>query len=274
MKHPPVSNPARNKPYAALVLGHPSHELRVYQWLIENKPLVFILTDGSANRGFPVSEHTKKVLTEKGIPQGTLFGAFPDRTFYEHVRTLDFPFFRGLAEHLAAALSDESIEVVAGDAIEGFNPTHDLCRLITNAAILVANLSRRRPLQNLDFALVGPVFDPEHAGREDLVVIRLTEEEKAEKIRVAKGYPGVEADVERALRTFGEESFSEECLRPVDEEKLFSELHDTKPAYERYGEERVRDGLYSFVIRYSEHLRPIQEDLARWTAERGVVGRA
>ena len=241
--------------------------------MLRTRPLVFVLTDGSANRGFAVSDHSRKVLTERGIAIGSVFGAYPDRVFYEHIRKLDFSFFRGLASLLSEELADESVETVAGDAIEGFNPTHDLCRLIINAGILVANSRRKTPLKNLDFALDGPVFDPAHIGRTDLVTMKLSKDETDEKIRVARGYPGIQSDIDRAIKAFGEHTFAEECLRPTGLERLYQQLHDQKPAYERYGEERVRDGLYSFVIRYTEHLQPIQKDLASWTDEAISNGR-
>ena len=252
-----------------LVLGHPSHELRVFQWLLETKPRVFVLTNGSANRGFPVSEHTKSYLSEEGIPLGSLLGAFPDRDFYQHMQNKDFPFFRSLAAQLAEEFSDEAVSRVAGDAIEGFNPSHDVCRLLIHAAVLVANSRRKTPLENFEFDLVGPIIRESDRERTDCIRLRLSSEQLAKKIAAAKAYPGVTADVNRQLEKFGEESLQEECLRPSDARDLSRNLFHEKPPYEKFGEERVQAGLYKEVLRYSQHIRPLQTDLAAWVILEG-----
>ena len=254
-----------------LVLGHPSHELRVYQWLIQTKPKVFVLTNGSANRGFAVSDHTKSQLSERGIPCGSLFGAFSDKEFYEQMKSKNFAFFRSLAAHLTEEFSNESYSRVCGDAIEGFNPSPDLCRLLIHAAFLVANSKRKTPLENFEFDLVGPIQRESDKARKDLIVINLTPEQLREKIAIARNYPGVGADVERQIEKYGEAGLQLECLRPSDSRDLFRKLFEEKPPYEKFGEERVQAGLYREVLRYSEHLHPLQEALALWVKEQGGI---
>jgi hypothetical protein len=255
---------------AVLILGHPSHEVRVFTWMLKTKPVVSVLTDGSANRGFRVCEHTASYLQERGIPLGSMFGAFPDRQFYAHILSQDFQFFRSVSRHLAEELCDESVGLVAGDSIEGFNPTHDICRLLIDAAVLIARLKRKQPLANYEFTLVGPVKPKDKACDGASILVTLTDEERGQKIEFAKVYPGVAEDVARQLAAHGAESFGEEFLYPSDESRLFRPLFHDKPPYELYGEMRVLSGFYSSVLRYSEHVRPIQEDLCRFVeAQRG-----
>ena len=260
-------------PTTLLILGHPSHELRVYEWLLRTKPMVFVLTDGSANRGFKVCEHTAAYLDATGIKRGSLFGAFPDKDFYQHIRSQHFDFFRSIVRHLSEEMMAEHVELVAGDSIEGFNPTHDLCRLMIDAAVMVAKKRRAKPLRNYEFALVGPVQPrPDELSRMpagEILLFSLSEEMRSQKIDFAKRYPGVSEDVARQLAAHGELAFGTECLYPSDESRLFRDLFVKKPPYELYGEERVKSGLYDSVLRYVEHVKPVQENLAAYVREEG-----
>ena len=62
--------------------------------------------------------------------------------------------FIALAEELAAALVRDDAVLVAGDAVEGFNPSHDLCRYVINAAVRLAS-SAGRSIDSYAFALDG-----------------------------------------------------------------------------------------------------------------------
>ena len=42
---------------------------------------------------------------------------------------------------------------VAGDAVEGFNPAHDVCRLLLNAAVAILRAGSLPGLRNRDFTL-------------------------------------------------------------------------------------------------------------------------
>src|SRR5438045_2417004 len=120
---------------AALVVAHPGHESRVYYWALLACPQVFILTDGSGHLGKPRLDSTTKVLEQIGARAGRIYGRLTDRQIYSAIMGQEFQLFIDLAEELAAALLSDQIDYVVGDAQEGYNPAHDLCRLIINAAI-------------------------------------------------------------------------------------------------------------------------------------------
>src|SRR5438309_984576 len=121
-----------NNSRAALMVAHPSHELRVHGWLQTSHARVVVLTDGSGRTGKPRLASTTKVLEDVGVEPGSIFGRIRDVDVYEAFLKRDFPFFIGLAEDLAEELSRNKIEYVVGDADEGYSPTHDVCRLLTN----------------------------------------------------------------------------------------------------------------------------------------------
>ena len=107
---------------AALIVGHPGHELRVYRWLELAKPTVYVLTDGSGHTGRSRLASTHQVLSDAGASPGTLFGAFSDVDLYDALLTGEHTRLRHVVCTLAEALARTSVDYVVADALEGFNP--------------------------------------------------------------------------------------------------------------------------------------------------------
>ena len=74
-----------------------------------------------------------------------------------HERLID------IARTLASLLTREGSAWVAGDAAEGYNPTHDVCRLVINAAVAIA-ARRGVSIPNLEFPLDAPPDDGRVGG--------------------------------------------------------------------------------------------------------------
>src|SRR3954447_2801474 len=127
------TNPA---PPTALIIGHPGHELRVHHWIERTRPLVFVLTDGSGHTGVSRLASTTAVLERAGATPGAIYGRLSDPEVYRAILDGNVDLFAGLAAGPAAALAGGGIGCAAGDAVEGFNPGHDACRLVINAALL------------------------------------------------------------------------------------------------------------------------------------------
>jgi hypothetical protein len=139
--------PAEGSDTAALVISHPGHELCVYRWLETARPDVFVLTDGSGRSGISRLNSTTKVIASAGASAATIYGRFSDRDIYAALLQRDFGLFERLVTELAEAFVRTRIECVAGDAIEGYNPIHDACRLVIDAAVEIASrMSGRRIL--------------------------------------------------------------------------------------------------------------------------------
>src|SRR3954452_95231 len=120
---------------AALVIAHPGHELRIYRWLELSRPVVFVLTDGSGRSRQPRLSSTTAVLQKAGARPGCLYGLFTDAEAYMAILKGDVKSLSQIAQKLASAFIDGNVAYVVGDALEGFNPSHDLCRYLINAAI-------------------------------------------------------------------------------------------------------------------------------------------
>src|SRR5262249_4512374 len=119
-----------------------------------------------------------------------------------------------LAEELAETLEREQIDYVVGDAAEGYDLCHDLCRLLIDAA--VAQAGRRRPgLRNYELLLDSPqVEGPPELGRRSLWV-RGDEESWRRKPPAAGGHRELAGEIARAGDRLGRESRRVGCLRPA-----------------------------------------------------------
>jgi len=150
---------------------------------------------------------------------------------------------------------------MVGDAVEGFNPCHDVVRLLLNAARLRILERRGRSLPNFEFSVEGyPDSCPEE-DRANAILLKLDDDAFERKIAAVKAYLGLEVDIARLLENHRALAFRDECLRPVKYDLQISRCFDHPAYYERYGKEKVAAGTYSQVIRFREHIAPIAEHL-------------
>ena len=267
----------------ALVVAHPGHELRVYGWLEAARPRVHVLTDGSGRSQQSRAASTDRVLAAAGASRGSIYARFTDTEIYAAILDHDYGLFTSLADELAAALVREGARVVAGDAAEGYNPAHDACRLVIDAAVALARLSPGVRLDSFEFTLVGPPDECDEESRASARWVRLDDETFARKLSAARNYPELAAEVEAALSGAGSaglrahpdlaarsglggggasgETFRVECLRPVPADGGAGRWRDEPPFYEHYGERQVAAGHYARVLRYREHMLPLTEAL-------------
>ena len=245
----------------ALVVGHPGHELLVHGWLEVTRPIVFVLTDGSGRSNQSRLASTTKVLDQTGAKIGSVYGRVTDAAAYAAILNHDFDLFVGLAKELGEAFAEERIDCVAGDAFEGYNPLHDVCRLIINAAVTAASRSREHRIANFEFSLIdrpGCSHEVPHAyGIRGI----LDEAAFARKMKAAQEYAQLAGEVLAALERTSSDAFRVECLCPVDHAGDFSCEH---PFYEQHGEKQVAAGYYDRVLRYKEHIAPLGEALKRY----------
>jgi hypothetical protein len=255
---------------AALVVAHPGHELRVYGWLERARPLVFVLTDGSGRSGMPRLGRTAAIISQVGATPGGIFGRFTDSAIYAAILRGDLDLFCRLVDELSLAFDVHGIGYVAGDAVEGYNPAHDLCRLILNTAVRACRLRFNRQIANFDFPLSGCADEGNATGLGRALRIELDDAGFQRKIQAASGYLELGDEVEAATRRNGLSPFREEYLRLVCRSRQ-SYVFNEPPFYERYGEKQVAAGVYSRVLRYREHMVPIAGALERHAKRKSVV---
>jgi hypothetical protein len=246
-----------------LIVAHPGHELRIFGWLERVRPVVCVLTDGSGSGGEARLDSTTRMLDRTSSMPGAVYGPLSDRAIYTAMLGGDLDLFRRLADDLAEVLVARGADCVAGDAVEGYNPSHDVCRLVIDAAVRMAGRARGAAIPNYDFPLVGAPGQCPEPLRESAYFLRLDDAALARKLDAANAYPELAGEVRTALDRFGTDPFRTECLRPVDPLEHHDWPADEVPFYERYGEERVAAGVYQHVLRFREHVLPISDAL--WT---------
>jgi hypothetical protein len=255
----------------ALVIGHPGHELLVHGWLEVTRPLVFVLTDGSGRSNQSRLDSTTRILKQTGAKPGSIYGRLTDAAGYAAILDHDFDLFVALADELSGAFMVEGIDLVAGDALEGYNPMHDVCRLVINAAATVAGHARGQRVANFKFSLTGEsIGEPGalHASSPDDGICRqLDDDAFARKMAAAKGYAELAGEVHATMERISTDALRAECLHPVDHGPGENSC-DQPPFYEIYGEQQVAAGYYRQVLRYADHISPLAEALERYVESR------
>jgi len=246
-------------------MAHPGHELRVHGWLETAQPLTFVLTDGSGGVGAGRIGSTTRLLNAVGARRGALYGRFSDRQIYQLVMERSHAMFMALADELARDLAAGDIDYVVGDAEEGYNPSHDLCRMIIGTALAILRRDTGRMLPNYDFLLVGRPDEGQTAKDAGAIKLALDQAALDRKFAAARNYSELVNEVAAALAKTGPEVFRHEVLRPCGSEAGLSRSGTGKPYYETYGEEQVTKGRYAAVLRWGEHMQPLAAALRRHT---------
>jgi hypothetical protein len=248
---------------AALVIAHPGHELRVHGWLERARPVVFVLTDGSGHGSEGRMASTTRLVERAGASIGSVSARFTDRELYQTILEGRVSVFTDLATELSSAFIAGRFEYVVADAAEGYNPGHDLCRYIVDAAVEHARHDLPETFRSfeIDLAAAPGALGESSEGR--TLCLELDEAALERKLTAAREYAEMAQEVEAALGRWGAAAFRHECLRETSLERLGPPGTSTIPHYETHGDRRQAEGTYAQVIRYREHIRPLHEALRR-----------
>jgi len=244
---------------AALIVAHPGHELRIHGWLELAKPLVFVLTDGSGGAGESRLECTRRLLLRVGALPAGIFGRFADRALYHAVISRDYGAFCALVDELTASLEGQGSAYIVGDATEGYNSAHDICRLLIDAAAMVVGARRGHPIQNYAYPLTGSPSAAPPGVLDEPIKLKLDSEAFDRKLRAAEEYAPLHHEVKVAFGGAGRDAFRVECLFPVLLDACSITPPNEPPYYEQYGEKQMKAGRYQSVLRFKEHFMPLRE---------------
>lgn len=246
---------------AALVIAHPGHELRVHGWLECARPTVFVLTDGSGHGGHGRLASSERLIRRAGGRTGSICGRFTDRELYDTILAGRAFVLNALVTELADAFIANRFEYVVADAAEGYNPAHDVCRYVVDAAVETARAGLPETFKSFEIDLAGAPDRPSGAASARAAHLELGEAALGRKLTAAREYLEMAHEVDAALDRWGASAFRYEFLRatPLDGGGEPAEL---PPYYERHGERRLAEGTYDQVIRYREHIRPLRDALS------------
>ncbi len=243
--------------HAALVVGHPGHELKVFGWMTEHRPRVYVLTDGSGQNGVSRLHVTEILLAQLGAARGETFGAVADAEIYRAILTQRLSFFLDILDALASSFITHSVDFVAGDLSEGFNPTHDICRELINAAVAIVQRASNRAVPNYGFSLTEGEASYQPSHDHSCMHLRLDRDLLDRKLQTARSYVELHGEVQSAIRQYGEDYFAVECFKKASATAVAPWSYAGVPYYESWGEQRKAEGKYPAVIRYREHIVPI-----------------
>jgi hypothetical protein len=168
-------------------------------------------------------------------------------------------FFVTIALKLAHVLRDGGYRMVVADPFEGYNPTHDLCRLLVNSAIQYVTRTYGQTPRNYDYPLTEL---SDFRGCASLTRVRVVPEVLQLKRAAAAAYVELSAEVEAVVRREGERAYGQEFLREVSTGSVPNQPLTAPPFYETYGERQCAMGLYPTVLRYEKHFVPIARAVA------------
>jgi hypothetical protein len=243
---------------AALVIAHPGHELRVHGWLEWARPTVFVLTDGSGHGSNGRLASSTRLIQRSGGRTGSVCGRFTDRELYDTILEGRMSVLTGLVTELADAFVAGHFEYVVADAAEGYNPGHDVCRYLVDAAVRTARPRLPATFKSFEMDLAAA---PAASTADRSVHLDLDESALERKIGAAREYVEMAEEVDAALNQWGAAAFRHECLRETPLDGDDQEPAEIPPFYERHGERRQAEGTYDQVIRYREHIRPLRDAL-------------
>ncbi len=164
---------------------------------------MFVVTDGSGTKGKSRLDKTLNIIQDTGSRAGTILGRFTDKEIYQLILKKEVSQFLALVEELTFAFESQKIDAVVGDSNEGFNPTHDLCRYIINAAVKKYATRKGHCIPNYEFYLEASPnkFPPEKADH--LIRVSLNDEEFERKYKAANEYPELAFELNRFLEKYG-----------------------------------------------------------------------
>jgi hypothetical protein len=223
------------------------------------------LTDGSGRGSAPRISRSRRLLADLQVGVDSSFGNCSDQDVYAAILQRNTAFFCDQTRRLVKAILCHGINFVAGDALEGYNPTHDLCRWITNAAVTMAQRKSAFTIVNCEFLLTESASDANARHSAECLHFELDDQGLTHKLACAFAYDEMASEVRSALDRCGREYFAIECFRRV-EQPFVDRPYAQTPQYESWAEQRVATGHYRTVIRHKQHVSPIMEAIRDFAA--------
>ncbi len=244
-------------------MAHPGHELRIHGWLEQHSPDAYVLTDGSGRSGVDRLGFSRRTLTKVHSQLIRSNDVWTDSFAYEVLLDNNVDAVIQRISRITDHLQHANIQLVVCDAIEGFNPVHDLCAVMAVMACRLIQQHRGSVVPVLSFPLEA---HPQSMLTADSVTHSLNSAEWQRKLAAIEENSALQHEVERSFKLHGRDAFQVEVLSPFDLDAKLHALSLKKPFYEIHGEKRVATGAYSTVLRFQQHFRPLVTGIQQWIA--------
>jgi hypothetical protein len=245
------------------VFSHPNHELAVFGLLQRLRPRLLYLTDGG---GEARVQQTRDGLDRIGLAERAHFLNYTEQACYDALLARDVAFFEAIADRVRARHGDVEPRQVFCDAVEFYNPLHDLTLPIvtaaladTAAAIFEVPLVHQQPGPRETYAVQR--MPP--SRRDGQSEVRLAAEELAVKLAArADGYSMLQAQMGPVLSGLPDTHLTNEIVAPAPTE-LPVPPADCVLRYEWRAQRLLDRGEIERAITYAEHYRPVASALFR-----------
>ncbi|MFB9979435.1 hypothetical protein ACFSQQ_14605 [Mesorhizobium kowhaii] len=207
------------------------------------------MTDGSGGHHSSRTQYSRDVVEATGAIAGAVFGDIPDATWYKALLAGDSGVFTDVLSRISVDVSDMQDVQIVSDAVDGYNPMHDLAYAFGNALdrLLQSTKPGRKQLCSAAVPNVPGVVEVE---------IQLDSAARARKMAAVKAYTPLADEARQILNR------DPQCF---DRELLISQHFDWDapwtPEWERIGKERVANKLYDRCITYRENVQPVAQQL-------------
>ena len=208
------------------------------------------LTDGSGGHAQDRSGRSRRIIERAGARVGPVFAAATDREWYRAILAGDRRPFDLAAAQIAEMCLAEGVTQVVADALEFFNPMHDLC------SGLAQSVSMRLPNPGAVELLSYPIERPDMVSTDPDYAYTLDDAALGRKLDAAADYHELTAEVERR-RLAATEDHAVERLFSVDIHRVWPARPPAEPFYEKFGREMIARGTYAELITYADHVRPL-----------------
>jgi hypothetical protein len=239
-----------------LIVAHPGHELRLFNWMERESPLVFILSDGSGGAQSSRLDYSISAISAVGATLIEGSGQRSDREWYARILAGDVTVFTKTADAIAAAALTADALLVVSDAADGYNPLHDLCQAIASAVVARIAGDAGPPT-----FLVSPATA--NAMGTESIAWKLENEATRRKHLAVSAYTPLAQEAERLLAEAPDALHTERFLVPT-----FDWPENWTPEWEAFGRKRVNEGRFAAPITYRDHVLPIAKALLGRDASR------
>jgi hypothetical protein len=232
-----------------LIIAHPGHELRLFDWMERERPRIFILSDGSGGAQSSRLDYSVSAIRGAGATLIEGSGQRSDREWYAAILAGDIPAFTQTADVIAATALTMQAPLVVSDAADGYNPLHDLCQAIAGA--VVARIARDSEAPKF---LVSPAI-ASAMGTPSIAWKLQDETARRKRLAVSANMPLAE-EAARLLAEAPDALYTEQLLDPT-----FDWPENWTPEWEAFGRKRVKEGRFAAPITYHDHVLPIAKAL-------------
>jgi hypothetical protein len=254
-----------NPPAGSLfVFSHPNHEFAVFGMLQRFQPWLVYLTDGGGEQR---TAQTRQALAEIGLLSQATFLDYSETSFYDALLRRDADFFAVVADKVRERACRLAITQVLCDAVELYNPVHDMALPVVRAAL--------GDLPEVEIFEVPLVYQPE-AEFERFVLQRfpasrgqnarrftLTEKELATKLRVySEIYEALATQMGTLISALPPSHLGLEEIAPAIAE-IWPRPAEQNYRYDRRGQMLLARGEVKQNITFRDHYLPIACALGR-----------